>query len=250
QLCIRHCIWGEIYTGGKFYCTGGWIEARIKTTPHTGNFPAFWMMPQTQLTWPNSGEIDIWEQINGDNMSHHTIHSAWGNKTLGQPDQESPVKTTSAPCTVAQWHVYALEWDQDALKWYVDGVLKFTYKNMHYSDSKYSEEMAWPFSKPFYIILNQSVGNGSWAANPDTSFDYLTEFDYVRVYQKKDAIDYYSTDDGHVSGIEDAVSGSISDPSLPVEYYNLQGIRMDGDNLVPGVYIRRQGHDATKVLIR
>ncbi|MDE6306815.1 MAG: hypothetical protein K2L90_09540, partial [Muribaculaceae bacterium] len=29
-------ISGAIYTGGKFYCTGGWIEARIKTTPHTG----------------------------------------------------------------------------------------------------------------------------------------------------------------------------------------------------------------------
>lgn len=80
---------------------------------------------------------------------------------------------------------------------------------MHHSDSKYSEEMAWPFSKPFCIILNRSVESGSWAANPDTSFDYLTEFDYVRVYQKKDAIDYYSTDDGHVSGIEDAVSGSF-----------------------------------------
>ncbi|MDE6271002.1 MAG: hypothetical protein K2M12_09155, partial [Muribaculaceae bacterium] len=45
-------ISGAIYTSGKFYCTGGWIEARAKTAPHTGNFPAFWMMPVTAETWP------------------------------------------------------------------------------------------------------------------------------------------------------------------------------------------------------
>lgn len=243
-------ISGAIYTGNKFYCTGGWIEARAKTAPHAGNFPAFWMMPQNGETWPRSGEIDIWEQINSDNVAHHTIHSAWGNKTLGQPDQESPVKTSNGACTSAQWHVYALEWDQDALKWYIDGELKFTYKNMHYSDSKYTEALSWPFFKPFYIILNQSVGDGSWASKPDTSFDYHTEFDYVRVYQKKGALDYYSTADGYVSGIEDVITDGAYDPSAPVEYYNLQGIRMNSENLTPGIYVRRQGSDVSKVMVR
>lgn len=245
-------ISGAIYTSGKFYCTGGWIEARIKTAPHVGNFPAFWMMPVTSMTWPRAGEIDIWEQINSDNVSHHTIHSAWGNQALGKPEQASPVKTGNAPCTVNQWHVYALEWDQDALKFYVDGNLKFTYANTHYSDPIYSEYLAWPFSKPFYIILNQSVGDGSWASSPDTQFTYHTEFDYVRVYQKKNALDYYSTADGFVSGIEDAVIGgnTAADNDAPVEFYNLQGLRVGADNLTPGIYIRKQGNTATKILVK
>lgn len=35
----------------------------------------------------------------------------------------------------------------------------------------------------------------------------------------------------------------------PVEFYNLQGVRVDGE-LTPGLYIRRQGNSASKVLIR
>lgn len=36
----------------------------------------------------------------------------------------------------------------------------------------------------------------------------------------------------------------------PVEYYNLQGVRIAADNLTPGIYIRRQGTEVTKILIR
>lgn len=244
-------ISGAIYTSGKFYCTGGWIEARIKTAPHTGNFPAFWMMPTARENWPNGGEIDIWEQINNENISYHTIHSAWGNKTLGTPDKPSPTKSGTASVTSAEWHVYALEWDQDALKFYVDGVLKFTYANTHYSDSKYSEYYAWPFSKPFYIICNQSVGNGSWAANPDTNFTYHTEFDYVRVYQKKNALDYYSTADGRVNGIEEPISEDNADIDFnaPVAYYNLQGVSVNEGNLIPGLYICKQDNKVAKKIV-
>ena len=35
------------------------------------------------------------------------------------------------------------------------------------------------------MILNQSVGDGSWAKKPDASFTYTTLFDWVRVYQKE-----------------------------------------------------------------
>ena len=36
----------------------------------------------------------------------------------------------------------------------------------------------------------------------------------------------------------------------PVEFYNLQGIRMNADAMTPGIYIRRQGNVASKVVIR
>lgn len=57
-----------------------------------------------------------------------------------------------------------------------------------------------------------------------------------------------------VSSIEsiekDGVSTEVSDPGAPVEYYTLQGIRVGGDTLVPGIYIRRQGAKAKKVMVR
>ena len=47
------------------------------------------------------------------------------------------------------------------------------------------------------------------------------------------------------SGINDV---EIFDEA-PVEFYNLQGVRVDGE-LTPGLYIRRQGGNASKILIR
>jgi hypothetical protein len=57
----------------------------------------------------------------------------------------------------------------------------WTYKKS--TDQNALDKGQWPFDAPFYIILNQSVGNGSWAAHADESFTYETLFDWVRVYQ-------------------------------------------------------------------
>ena len=49
------------------------------------------------------------------------------------------------------------------------------------------------------------------------------------------------------TGIEDIMT---DDADSDIEYYTIQGIRVHSDNLTPGLYIRRQGNKATKVLIR
>ena len=54
--------------------------------------------------------------------------------------------------------------------------------------------------------------------------------------------------EGRSTGVQAIVADN--DPDAPVEFYNLQGVRMDSDNLAPGIYIRRQGNKATKVLVR
>lgn len=48
-----------------------------------------------------------------------------------------------------------------------------------------------------------------------------------------------------VSGISDVEI----DENTPVEFFNLQGVRVNGD-LTPGLYIRRQGNNATKVIVK
>lgn len=57
----------------------------------------------------------------------------------------------------------------------------------------------------------------------------------------------YIEDEDAVQGIEDIF---VDDANAPVEYYNLQGIRVNADNLDSGIYIRRQGNQVSKVLVK
>ncbi len=55
--------------------------------------------------------------------------------------------------------------------------------------------------------------------------------------------------------ITDASGSAVSDvendsSDLPVEYYNLQGMRVQADALTPGIYIRRQGTATSKIAVR
>ncbi len=60
-------------------------------------------------------------------------------------------------------------------------------------------------------------------------------------------IAHYSYDGRTEQGIDGI---STEDANAPVEYYNLQGVKMTGKKLIPGVYIRRQGNTAEKVLVK
>ena len=51
-----------------------------------------------------------------------------------------------------------------------------------------------------------------------------------------------------ISGVEDVIVDNIEDSNAPVEYFNLQGVRVE--NPSTGLYIKRQGNKVTKVIIR
>jgi len=172
-------ISGAIESSDKVYYNYGRIEGRLRTTPHVGNFPAFWLMPQDNSAgWPNAGEIDLWEQIDTENKTYHTVHTHV-TYDLGKAKPNSGSAYTNS----ADYHVISMEWEPTLLTWYVDGEKVFSYAKS--TDQTLLDQGQWPFDKPFYIILNQSVGNNSWAKNCDVTFQYETLFDYVRVYQKK-----------------------------------------------------------------
>ena len=150
-------ISGAIESSDKMHFTYGRIEGRLRTTPHVGNFPAFWLMPQDNSAgWPNAGEIDIWEQIDTENKTYHTVHThCTYDLKLGLPN------SGSAYTNAADYHVITLDWTPTLLTWYVDGAKAFSYAKT--KQSYLLEKGQWPFDKPFYVILNQSVGNNSWA---------------------------------------------------------------------------------------
>lgn len=51
----------------------------------------------------------------------------------------------------------------------------------------------------------------------------------------------------NAGAIEDVIEDADAD--APVEFFNLQGVKIGSDNLTPGIYIRRQGSKVTKVLV-
>ena len=172
-------ITGGVKSQGKFAFTYGKVECRALSNPWIGNFPAIWMMPaDNSKGWPNAGEIDIWEVIDTDERSYHTIHSNWTYNL-----HQGPQSSFNTPVKLDRYHTYGLEWDATSLKWYVDGKHVGTYNKS--TDSNALNQGQWPFNKHFYLILNQSVGNGAWAANADVNHVYETTFDWIRVYQKK-----------------------------------------------------------------
>lgn len=170
----------RMQTKNKAFWKYGRIEMKAKLPKGRGTWPAFWMMPQNQsygtTLWPDNGEIDIMEYVGYEpSKVHGTVHT---DKNFGS----SAVGSTITYYGVENdFHVYAIEWSEDTIKWYVDSYLYGSYKRSN-RDWQY-----WPFDKDFYVILNFAVG-GNWggAQGIDTSiFPQKYIIDYVRVYQKQ-----------------------------------------------------------------
>lgn len=156
---------GLVYTKHKFFCQYGRFEINAKLPYGKGLWPAHWMLPEDE-TWPP--EIDIMEylghQRNTIYMTNHWLengkHKGNGGSYTGPYDYS------------ADFHSFALEWEADSLRWYIDGVLR------HASTEGIPH-------KPFFIILNTAVG-GEWPGDPDetTSWPQYHDIDYVRVYKR------------------------------------------------------------------
>ena len=54
--------------------------------------------------------------------------------------------------------------------------------------------------------------------------------------------------DFEIPGLSGISNVTVADENAPVEYYNLQGVRVA--NPENGLYIKRQGNKATKVLVK
>ena len=177
---------GAVDTKGKYTFQYGRVDVRALTCPFQGSFPAIWMMPSDQsLGWPKCGEIDIWEMIDASNIAYGTVHAALQSQKSG-----------STVCNYdGRYHVYTFEWTDDKMVWSIDGKMAYsTYWKTTLTDEQLKAGY-WPFDKKFYLILNQSVGNGSWAKNPVDGHEYETRFDFVRIYQTKEQNSRVGIDD-------------------------------------------------------
>jgi beta-glucanase (GH16 family) len=78
------------------------------------------------------------------------------------------------------FHVFAVEWEPKAIRFYVDDHLYETR-----TPADIPQGTKWVYDHPFFIILNVAVG-GDWPGNPDETsvFPQAMLVDYVRVYQR------------------------------------------------------------------
>ena len=167
----------RMITRGKREFRHGRIEARIRLPQTQGIWPAFWMLGSNfgQVGWPNSGEIDIMEHVGYEpRLTHGAVHGPGysGNTPFAGTHDLGHAAD-------AAYHVYAVEWDANGIRWFVDG-------NQFYSLTRAQVEARgpWVFDQPFFILLNVAVG-GQWPGSPDAGsvFPQRMYVDYVRVYQ-------------------------------------------------------------------
>ena len=99
-------------------------------------------------TWAASGEIDIMELVGHEpEIVHGTIHygGAW-------PRHQSSTNQFSLPNGTFNddFHVFALEWEERAIRWYVDGELYSTKTSWNSENGDYPA----PFDVDFHLLLN------------------------------------------------------------------------------------------------
>jgi len=176
----RNYTSARLKTLGKFSQTYGRFEARIKIPRGQGIWPAFWMLGNDieKPGWPGCGEIDIMENIGKEPaLVHGTIHGPGysGANGIGAayalPDDQR---------FADDFHVFAVEWEPNAIRFYVDDHLYATR-----IPTDLPQGTKWVYDHPFFLLLNVAVGGG-WPGNPDptTVFPQTMLVDYVRVYKR------------------------------------------------------------------
>jgi len=180
----------RINTRGKFEQGLGRWEARMRLPSGMGIWPAFWLLGASfpQVGWPACGEIDIMElRGQAPGVVNGTLHAtgfSGGNSLTAQYVCQEPPSCATPPCTPLcpfneDFHVFAVEVEADRIRFEVDGSV---YQEVR--QDRRPTGSAWPFSSPFFAILNVAVG-GVYVGAPDvtTVFPQTMLVDYVRYYQ-------------------------------------------------------------------
>ncbi|MDY4731934.1 MAG: glycoside hydrolase family 16 protein [Prevotella sp.] len=169
---------GAIETMGMYEMKYGKVEVRMRTNVKSGNSPAVWIRndPSRHKLY---SEIDIVEAFGKKKETVHTIHSQY---TVNTPKHKEK-NMFRHQIDVTKWHVYGMAWTPREVVWTVDGKVVGRYSKS--SDAQLLANGQWTFDQPMFLRLNQSVCNGSIAGVPNTKSTYVTEFDWIRVYQKK-----------------------------------------------------------------
>ncbi|CAK7240955.1 MAG: hypothetical protein STHCBS139747_002412 [Sporothrix thermara] len=154
-----------------------------------GLWPAFWMLGDSLRhggTWPESGEVDALETVDGKLTGYGTVHC---DANPGGVCNEPTGIQGQTPIPDQSWHTWRVQfdrtsnnWQTETITWYLDGQQFFSV-----SGSQVNDENSWSAlcHSPLYFILNVAVG-GAWPGKPNSKtldgFGSMMEVAYVAVY--------------------------------------------------------------------
>lgn len=196
---------GSINTSGKFNFLYGRVECRAKVSNLLGTWPAIWTVGQiaSDVTyadedllgdcqtsaWPAAGEIDIMENYKGGILGNYAVagngrwKAKWDSRFVSISDFGDPEWAD-------KYHIWTLDWTEDTMAIYVDGILiNEGNPNWKNSSNSYACSDSAPFKgSPQMLWLNLAIGGNSGGNTSNLPDETTYLVDYIRVYQKKENI--------------------------------------------------------------
>jgi len=184
----KESLGGQNYTSARVKSQGlfsfkyGRLEWRARLPAGVGCWPALWLLGTniTSVSWPGCGEIDVVEN-NGSNLG--TVQGSLHSGT-----DETGYYNFLPGDSATNFHAFTLDWNTNALLFYVDGHLYQSQTS--WGTSLSGQSYPFPFDQPFFIIMNLAIG-GNYLGNPTmnainagTVFPAEMQVDYVRIYNQ------------------------------------------------------------------
>jgi beta-glucanase (GH16 family) len=169
----------SLITANKKSFLYGYFEVRAKLPMGKGTWPAIWMLGENmnEIGWPACGEIDIMENVGYDSLRiHGNIHT----EAFNHVKKTNKGKSILIDNPWEDFHVYAIDWRENKIDFFVDNKLYFTYEK-----PENASNAEWPYDSPHYLIVNLAIGGG-WGGREgidESKFPHEFVVDYVRVFR-------------------------------------------------------------------
>jgi beta-glucanase (GH16 family) len=154
----------------KFAFKFGRLEIKAKLPAGKGAFPGMILMGTNGASWPQCGEIGLVEQYGTDKSSIYC-----STYSSSQNDINEKVTFQGTAPLSEQFHVYALEWYEDHMVFFVDDV-EVARRKGYTASSPFANA-----NNDFDIILDVALGGNMGGTIDDTAFPMDMILDYVRV---------------------------------------------------------------------
>lgn len=218
-------IWGYIAydVEGKFV---GWMEIGVNSRFYLGH-----------------GEMEYWPgDVNGDGVVN------------ADDKEQTIVHAISDGKKVTIYNAFRSGWDNPITVDIDDAAKKASIKDQNITIGGVAAALT---TETHEAAIEGLIRDVSWDVdkrddNPNSVLDFGTIIAHDKAAAKDlfkyESVRFYCKENVAVdAGVAEIV---IDDENAPVEFYNLNGVRVNNDNLVPGLYIRRQGAKASKIIVR